>query len=142
VAIGPDSKTVWSPSSIACPTGFHRVDACVGRTAVNINQKWRPSDRRREGRKMERMESFIHGIGRFVFGLGVGLALTSVYVIVTSAPDLMATRTGAGDVVLLEPVVVTISAARFDAIRTEAAPASRPVHLFGRGPQQIRVEPS
>ncbi len=91
---------------------------------------------------MEKMESFIYSMSRFVFGLGVGLALTSAYVIVTGAPDLMVTRPAGGDVVLLEPVVVTISAARFDAIRAEAEPAGKTLHLFGKGPQQVEVKPS
>ena len=40
---------------------------------------------------MKIIESFVHGIGRFVFGLGIGFALTSAYVIVSSAPDLLLT---------------------------------------------------
>ena len=142
VSIAPTSKAVWAETTIACPSRLRLVGVRRAGTTERPHDQRRPTDRRNEGNEMKAMEGFLYSMSRFVFGLGIGLALTSVYVIVTSTPDLLVTRTGAGDVIVLEPVVVTISAARFDAIRTEAEPASRTVHLYGKGAQQIEVKPS
>lgn len=77
---------------------------------------------------------------RFNFGLGVGLALTSAYVIVTNDGTLDVKRAAPADVVQLDPVVITISRERFDALRAEAAPpvpVAERAHPYGRGPQRV-----
>ncbi len=85
---------------------------------------------------MKKIDSMLHSLGRFVFGMGLGVALTSTYVIVTGAPDLLA-PVPAVEVVRLDPVVVTISRERFDAIYAESEPAKEAVHAYGRGPQRV-----
>ncbi len=88
---------------------------------------------------MDKMESFIYSVSRFVFGLGIGLALTSVYVIVSSGPDLLGPRQAGADIVRLEPVIVTISAERFAAIESQAlqAQAAATTHVYGSGPLKV-----
>ena len=89
--------------------------------------------RRKEGRKMKTIERVIHAIGRFAVGLGSVLALVCTFVIVTSDHALGLTEvTQPAEVVRLDPVVVTISAERFDAIRAEAQGPSRLVRTPGR----------
>ena len=46
----------------------------------------------------QRIERLVAGASRFVFGVGIGFALTSVYVIVSSAPDLLSGRPLPADV--------------------------------------------
>jgi len=75
---------------------------------------------RQEGNIMRTIDHLLHSLGRFVFGLGVGLALTAAVVIVANGPALEATTVKPVDVVKLDPVIVTISAERFDAVRGEA----------------------
>lgn len=62
--------------------------------------------------------SFIQRISRFAFILGIVLAVSSTAVIVHAAPNLLSTTPA--EVVRLDPVTVTISAAHFDEIRAEA----------------------
>ena len=68
---------------------------------------------------MKALEKVIHNTGRFAFGIGLGIALVCAYVIVSSAPALDATPVVRPADVRLDPVVVTIPAERFDAIRAE-----------------------
>ncbi len=75
---------------------------------------------RQEGIIMRTIDHLLRGLGRFVFGLGVGLALTAALVIVANGPALEAKDARPVDVIRLDPVIVTISAARFDALRGEA----------------------
>ncbi len=84
---------------------------------------------------MKTIERIIRTLSRFVFGLGVGLALTSAYVIVTSGAALTGRPPAARDVVRLDPVVVTISRERFDTLYAEAHPPEKIAHVYGRGPQ-------
>lgn len=86
---------------------------------------------------MKTKESFVHGMGRFVFGLGIGFALTSVYVIVASGPDLLTGKPAASDVIHLDPVVVTISSKRFDEIHAEAELPAQKAHVYGAGALQV-----
>lgn len=74
---------------------------------------------------MKALEKIIHTIGRFAFGIGLGIALVCAYVIVSNAPALDATPVARpADIVRLDPVVVSIPAERFDAIRAEEGSAS------------------
>ena len=69
---------------------------------------------------MKTIERIIHTISRFAFGLGLVLALVCAFVIVTSDHALDSTQVEQpAEVVRLDPVIVTISAERFDAIRAE-----------------------
>ena len=85
---------------------------------------------------MKTKESLISDVSRFVFGLGIGLALTSAYVIVTSAPDLLG-EPAAAEVVRLDPVVVTISSKAFDEIHAEAEQPAKKMHVLGAGLLQV-----
>lgn len=71
---------------------------------------------------MNRIDQLLRGLGRFVFGLGVGLALTSAAVIVVNAPAIEARDVRPADVIRLDPVVITMSAERFDAERDGTPP--------------------
>jgi hypothetical protein len=93
--------------------------------------------KRIEERIARRIERFVAGAGRFVFGLGIGFALTSVYVIVSSAPDLLSGRPTPADVIRLDPVVVTISAERFAELHGEADAPLKATHVYGGGPRQV-----
>ena len=77
------------------------------------------------------IDSLIRGLGRFVFGLGVGLALTSAVVIVANGPALEAREVRPADVIRLDPVIVTMSAERFNAERGgEPLPTTAAVRPF------------
>ena len=82
---------------------------------------------------MKALEKIIRITSRFAVGIGLGIALVCAYVIVSSAPVRDATPvirpTGA---VRLDPVVVTISAERFDAIHAEERGSSMLVRTPGR----------
>jgi hypothetical protein len=133
----PAAKTLWTMSTVACPSRFallaHRKTA-----PSNINNKGRPRRRQEEeGRKMKTKESFVYSMGRFVFGLGIGFALTSVYVIVASGPDLLTGKPAASDVIHLDPVVVTIAGRRFDEIYAGAQLPPQKAHVYGAGALQV-----
>lgn len=68
---------------------------------------------------MKALEKIIHAIGRFSFGIGLGIALVCAYVIVSSAPAPDAAPVVRPAAVHLDPIVVIIPAERFDAIRAE-----------------------
>ena len=86
---------------------------------------------RQEGIIMRTIDHLLHGLGRFVFGLGVGLALTAALVIVANGPALEGTNAKPVDVIRLDPVTVTISAERFAAVRDEAGlPPVAASHAF------------
>ncbi len=95
-----------------------------------------PRAGRTKGMTMRTIDNLLHNLGRFVFGMGLGVALTSTYVIVTGAPDLLAPMP-AVEVVRLDPITVTISRERFDAIYAASEPATEAVHVYGRGPQRV-----
>jgi hypothetical protein len=132
--IAPSVKGMWTESVFTCPSRTVAIGSLTG-----IQQRRRlgnRSSKRKEGRTMKTIERIIHSISRFVFGLGVGLALTSAYVIVASGPDLLGAKVPT-EVVHLDPVEVKISAERFKEIRAEAEPPTKIVHVFGKGPQQV-----
>jgi len=74
---------------------------------------------RQKGIIMRTIDHLLRGLGRFVFGLGAGLALTAALVIVANGPALEAKDVKPSDVIRLDPVTVTITAERFDALRGE-----------------------
>ena len=77
--------------------------------------------RHKGGTKMKTIERIMRVIGHLAVGLGSALALVCVFVVVTSDHALDPTQVARpAEVVRLDPVVVTISTARFDAIRAEA----------------------
>ncbi len=86
---------------------------------------------------MQTIERLFRSLGRFVFGLGVGLALTSAYVIVSSGSALLGQPPARPEVVRLDPVVVTISRDRFATLYAEAHPPEAVAHFYGRGPQAV-----
>jgi hypothetical protein len=133
--IAPSVKGMWTESSFTCPSRTLVIGSLTG---IQHRKRLvsRSSNRIKEGITMKTIERIIHSISRFVFGLGVGLALTSAYVIVASGPDLLGAKAPA-EVVRLDPVEVTISAERFKEIRAEAEPPTKVVHVFGKGPQQV-----
>jgi len=131
--ITPRAKARWTTSSIACP---QRVRLVTPGPRVSHEEQRRRIDRQ-EGKNMERKEGFISNLGRFAVGLGIGLALTSAYVIVTSGADLLTGKPAAADIVRLDPVEVTISAERFAAIQAEAEPSTKTVHVYGAGPKAV-----
>jgi hypothetical protein len=134
----PASKTLWTMSTVACPSRFALLANRKATPSKHIDNKGRPRSRREEeGTKMKTKESFVYSMGRFVFGLGIGFALTSVYVIVASGPDLLSGKPAASDVIHLDPVVVTISSKRFDEIYAEADLPAQKVHLYGAGARQV-----
>ena len=93
----------------------------------------RGTPRRTQGNSMNTIDRIFRGLGRFVFGLGVGLALTSAVVIVANGPAIEARDVRPDDVVRLDPVIVTISAERFNAERAgeplDATVAVRPFEV-------------
>ena len=124
VAIAPASPEARNVSSFACPTRLRLVRRAWQEAAIKQLNERRHFDRH-EGTTMDRMDKmdgWVAGVGRFVFGLGIGLALTSAYVIVSGRPDVLGTSKPEAEVVRLDPVVVTISAERFAELRAEMAP--------------------
>lgn len=86
---------------------------------------------------MKALEKISHTVGRFAVGIGLGLALVCAYVIVSSAPALDAPPAARpAGVVRLDPVAVTISAERFDAIRAEGRGSSILVRTRERKPNE------
>ncbi len=75
----------------------------------------RGTPRHQQGNTMNTIDRILRGLGRFVFGLGVGLALTSAVIIVANGPAMEARDVRPADVIRLDPVLVTISAERFRA---------------------------
>jgi hypothetical protein len=125
-------------STVACPSRFALLTDRKVAASKDINNKGRPRRRQEEeGTKMKTKESFVYSVGRFVFGLGIGFALTSAYVIVASGPDLLTGKPAASDVIHLDPVVVTISSKRFDEIYAEAELPAKKMHVYGAGALQV-----
>jgi len=79
------------------------------------------------------INTLIHGSARFAVAVGTFIALASAVAIITVAPTGIEHAKPATEVVRLEPVVVTISKARYTAIRAEAQP-SMFVRLFAKKP--------
>lgn len=69
---------------------------------------------------MKTLHHLLHTLGRFAVGFGIGLALVCASVIVTTDIGLGPPKQRV-DAIRLEPVVVTISAERFSAIRADLA---------------------
>lgn len=87
---------------------------------------------------MKRFEKVVQALARYVVVFGVVLAVACASVIVANAPALIPGKTASpAEVVHLDPVTVTISAHRFDEIRAEAEPATKVVHVYGRGPKEV-----
>jgi hypothetical protein len=88
-----------------------------------IDDERRLEVRHKEGITMKTFGRIIHTVGRFAVGFGSGIALMCAYVIVTTDIGLGPSKTATpADAIRLDPVVVTISSDRYDAIRAEAAP--------------------
>jgi hypothetical protein len=133
----PRAPSRWTVSTIACPSRLSWITKQGTARGSPIDHKRRPEDRQKEkGKTMELKDRLIADVGRFVFGLGIGIALTSAYVVVTSAPDLLGTPVAA-DVVRLDPVIVTASKQHVDAVRDEADEPAPRKHVFGAGPKQV-----
>jgi len=107
----------------------------VRTSPLRAHNEWR-ADRHEKGMKMKLIQRIVHTASRFVFGLGVGVALTSAFVIVTSGSALYTDKAPPA-VVRLDPVTVTISADAFEAARAEADLPPALVHFFGRGPSPV-----
>jgi hypothetical protein len=124
----------WQPTVHACPS---RPSFGRGRSkAVHNDNKGPPRSCKKKGNTMKAIHSLIHGAARFVFGLGIGLALTATYVIVSSKPDLLAPEATA-EVVRLDPVIVTGSAEKFAELSGKETLPRRIAHVFGKGPQRV-----
>jgi hypothetical protein len=137
LSIAPRAHATRVASTFACPQRLRLVGRRTAAGSEEEDDHQRRRFDRQEGRTMESMERFIYSMSRFVFGLGIGLALTSAWVIVTTGGDLLLGRPVAAEVVRLDPVEVTISAERYDAIRADADVVRRAVHVYGGGPQQV-----
>ncbi len=98
-----------------------------------------PRVRRQQGEtKMKALEKIIRALGRYAVVVGSALAVACVVAIVSSPRGIEpAKAVPPAEVVHLDPVTVTISADRFDAIRAEAQPATKVVHVFGGGPKPV-----
>lgn len=88
------------------------------------------------------ISKFIRIVGPRAFQIavhvGAVLALVCAVVIVANAPALFPKKAGPqAEVVVLDPVIVTIEADRFDAIRAESQRASMLVRAFGRKPNEV-----
>ena len=79
------------------------------------------------------LSTLIHRAGRYTVVLGSVAALASAIAIIKVAPAGIENTKAATEVVQLEPVVVTISKARYAAVRAEAKP-SLFVRLFSKKP--------
>ena len=79
------------------------------------------------------LNTLIHGAGRFAVGFGTFVALACAIAIINVAPAGIEQTKAATEVVRLDPVVVTISKARYAAVRAEAKP-SLFVRLFAKKP--------
>jgi hypothetical protein len=134
--IAPRANAARVESRIACPSRLELVGRSRGAVDTHDNNNERRPDRH-EGTTMDRMESLIYSMSRFVFGLGIGLAVTSAYVIVSSGPDLLAPKMATADVVRLDPIIVRIAPERFDAIRDEPEGPPPSKHVYGAGPQSV-----
>ncbi len=87
---------------------------------------------------MKALEKIIHALGRYAVVIGSALAVACVVAIVSSPRAIEpAKAVQPAEVVHLDPVVVTISASRFDAIRADAQPATKVVHIYGSGPKEV-----
>jgi hypothetical protein len=70
---------------------------------------------------MKTIETIFYVVGRFAVGFGSGLALVCAFVIVTTDIGLGTPKAvQPAEVVHLDPVVVTISSERYEAMRQEA----------------------
>ena len=83
---------------------------------------------------MKALERFIHALARFAVGFGSGLALVCTFVVVTTDVGLGPAKVAPVEVIRLDPVVVTISAERFAAIRAEATAEPVIVRVPDHGP--------
>ncbi len=94
---------------------------------------------RQEGEtKMKALERISHTIGRYAVVVGSALAVACVVAIVSSPRAIEPAQVDQpAEVVRLDPVIVTISAERFDAIHAETSGSSMLVHVFGGGPKQM-----
>lgn len=73
----------------------------------------------KEGINMKTIERIVHLVGRFAVGLGIGVALVSAFVIVTTDTGGEARHAKPAEIIHLDPIVVTISAERYAAIESE-----------------------
>ncbi len=114
-----------------------RLVAARGTTMQTVPMEERRHDVRRnmEGMKMNIVERLATVVARFVVGFGIGLALVCAVVIVTTRPALEpATVARPVEVIRLDPVSVTISAERFQAIRAQMIVDSLLVQTRGEAP--------
>ena len=99
------------PQAVALRSGSYDVQ-------FTPNEPRRPDGRRKKGTAMTLIDRIIHTAGRFAFGFGTALALVCAFVIVAIDPRLDGSTAAApAEVVRLDPVVVTISADRYDELQ-------------------------
>ena len=87
---------------------------------------------------MKTINTLIHTGGRLAVAFGTFVALACAIAIIKVAPDgIENTRLAQSEVVRLEPVVVTVSKAQYDAVRAEAQRPSLFVRLFAKKPTAV-----
>lgn len=134
VAVADDSS---HPRFVPSRTLRVRRDGSV----LWIHNERRLIDRLKEDKNMKALAKLIHVAGRSAVLVGSALALGCAVVIVSNAPALAPVQKVAIEqkaaVVRLEPVVVTISSERFDAIHAEAQRPSMFVWFFAKKPHEV-----
>ena len=86
-----------------------------------------------EGMTMKTIGRFVHLVGRFAVGVGIGVALVSAFVIVTTDIGGEARRAKPAEIVHLDPIVVTISAERYAATASELQDGPKLARTPNRG---------
>ena len=76
----------------------------------------------------------LDGTARFAVALGTVVALACAVAIIEVAPNGIENTKQATEIVRLEPVVVTVSNAQYEAVRAEAQRPSMFVRLFSKKP--------
>ena len=114
-------------------TSTRRPDASRNRPGSG-HERGRTQGRPKKGTIMRIIERVIETVGRFVVGLCIGLALVCAFVIVTTDPRLDVPATAAAvEVIRLDPVVVTISADRYDELQAASRAPSAIVRIAEHG---------
>lgn len=119
-------RAVPGPIAIALPQGTYdirftsrRPGASKQESTPGHREQRRPLVRQQEGIIMKTFTRLVGTAGHFVVGFGSGLALVCAFVIVTTDLGESPKPVRPADIVHLDPIVVTIAADRFDAIRAE-----------------------
>lgn len=128
-------------SAIALRPGVYDVrftasrwpNASHGNPLPGTHDKRRLHVRHKEGITMKTIERIIRTVGRFAVGFGTGLALVCAVVIVRTDIGLGPPRVAKpAEAIRLDPVVVTITAERFDALQAESRGATKLAGLVRR----------